>query len=116
MNGSIWEDPRGIWTATLDTELEGKRGFLSLNAKAWPELSLEGEFSHNLPALKKLPQHGKLRVTTKAGKQRFDTEGLIQTEECTVRASGAVGSQRGLRGSLLYHNNCSVIQVNSHNI
>lgn len=95
----------------MDTELEGKRGFLRLQARAWPELSLEGELSHNLPALKNLLRHSRLRVTIVAGKRRFDTEALVQTEECAVGASGVVESQRGLQGSLLYHNNCSLIQV-----
>lgn len=113
MNGSVWKDPHGIWTAAVDTELEGKRGLLRLNARAWPELSVEGELSHNLHALKNVPQHSRLRVTTRAGKQRYDAEALIQMEECTVRATGVVESQRGLQGSLVYHNNCSVIQVQS---
>ncbi|XP_029309262.1 uncharacterized protein LOC115022426 [Cottoperca gobio] len=110
LNGSVWQDPQGILTATVDTELEGKRGFLRLNARAWPELSVEGELSHNLPALKGLLQHSRLRVTCRAGKQRYDSEALLQMEECTVRASGAVMSQPGLQGALLYHNNCTMIQ------
>ncbi|XP_037642433.1 uncharacterized protein LOC119498040 [Sebastes umbrosus] len=109
-NGSVWQDPRGIWTATVDTELEGKRGSLRLNARAWPELSVEGELSHNLPSLRGLPEHGRLRVTCRTGKQRYDTEALIQVGECAVGASGAVTSQPGLQGSLVYHNNCTVIQ------
>ncbi|XP_070774929.1 uncharacterized protein [Enoplosus armatus] len=110
LNGSVWQDPQGIWTATVDTDLEGKRGFLRLIARAWPELSVEGELSHNLPALKGVPQHSRLRVTGRAGKQRYDTEALIQMEECVVRASGVVVSQPGLQGSLVYHNNCTVIR------
>ncbi|XP_051279537.1 uncharacterized protein LOC127375918 isoform X2 [Dicentrarchus labrax] len=110
LNGSVWQDSQGIWTALMDADLEGKRGFLRLNARAWPELSVEGELRHNLPALKHLPQHSRLRVTGRAGRQRYDTEVLIQMEECTVRASGVVMSQRGLQGSLVYHNNCTAIQ------
>ncbi|XP_044075986.1 uncharacterized protein LOC122887130 [Siniperca chuatsi] len=110
LNGSVWQDPQGIWTAIVNTDLEGKRSFLRLNARAWPELSVEGELSHNLAALTNLPQHSRLRVTSRAGKQRYDTEALIQMEECTVRARGVVISQAGLQGSLVYHNNCTVIQ------
>lgn len=95
----------------MDTDLEGKKGFLRLSARAWPELCVDGELVHNLPALKNVPQHSRLRVTSKAGKQRYDTEALVQMEQCTVRASGVVMSQRGLQGSLVYHNNCTVIQV-----
>lgn len=112
LNGSVWSNPQGIWTATVDAELDGQRGFLRLNARPWPELSVEGELSHNLPALKDLPEHSRLRVTCRVGKQRYDTEAVIQMEECTVGASGVVMSQPGLRGSLVYHNNCTVIQVN----
>ncbi|XP_059200431.1 uncharacterized protein LOC131980237 [Centropristis striata] len=110
LNGSVWQDPQGTWTATVDTDLEGKRGFLRLNARGWPELSVEGELSHNLPALKDLPQRSTLRVVCRAGKQRYDTEAIIQMEECAVGARGAVMSQPGLQGLLVYHNNCSMIQ------
>lgn len=111
LNGSVMKDPQGIWTATVDTHLDGKRGFLRLNGRAWPDLSVEGELSHNLPALINVPQHSRLRVSSRAGKQRYDSEAFIQMEECSVRASGVVMSQRGLQGSLVYHNNCTVIQV-----
>ncbi|XP_036941120.1 uncharacterized protein LOC119011822 isoform X1 [Acanthopagrus latus] len=110
LNGSVMKDPQGIWTATVDTHLDGKRGFLRLNGRAWPDLSVEGELSHNLPALINVPQHSRLRVSSRAGKQRYDSEAFIQMEECSVRASGVVMSQRGLQGSLVYHNNCTVIQ------
>lgn len=56
----------------------------------------------------------RVKVTARAGKQRYDTEALVQMEGCTVRGTGVVESQRGLRGSLAYHNNCSVLQVNNH--
>lgn len=106
-------DPRGIWTATVDSDLEGKRVFLSVRAKAWPELSLKCELSHSLPALKNLPQHGRLRVTARAGNQRYETEAVLQTEGCAVQSRGLLEAQTGLRGSLWYLNNCSVIQVNN---
>lgn len=107
-------DPRGIWTATVDSDLEGQRVFLRVRAKAWPELSLSCELSHSLPALKNLPQHSRVSVTARAGKQRYETEGVLQMEGCAVRGRGLVDSHAGLRGSLLYLNNCSVVQVNNH--
>ncbi|KAK1879652.1 hypothetical protein KUDE01_027769, partial [Dissostichus eleginoides] len=110
LNGSVWQDPLGVWTVTVDTNQEDKRGFLRLNARAWPELSVEGELRHDLPALRGLPQHGRLRVSCRAGEQRYDGEALLQLEQCTVGASGAVMSQTGLQGALLYHNNCTLIQ------
>ncbi|XP_042353477.1 uncharacterized protein LOC121951275 [Plectropomus leopardus] len=110
LNGSVWQETQGIWTATVDINLKGKRGFLRLNGRAWPQLSVEGELSQNLPALKDLPEHSRLRVACRAGKQRYDTEALIQMEECAAGASGVVMSQSGLRGTLVYHNNCTVIQ------
>ncbi|XP_068995564.1 uncharacterized protein [Embiotoca jacksoni] len=110
LNGSVWQDPRGMWTASLDTDLKGRRGFLRLTARAWPELSVEGEFIHNLPALRDLPKSSRLRVTGRSTNQRYDAEALLQMEECAVRASGAVMSPPGLQGSLVYHNNCTVIQ------
>lgn len=106
-------DPRGIWTATIDADLEGKRAFLRVRAKPWPELSLECELRHSLPALKSLPQHSSVRVTARAGNQCYETEAVVQIEGCAVQSRGLVESQRGLRGSLLYLNNCSVIQVNN---
>lgn len=111
MNGSVWKDPQSVWKATVDTALGGKRGFLRLNVKGWSELSVEGELSHNLPALKNIPQHSRLTLTSRAAKQRYDIEALLQMEECTARSRGVVMSQRGLQGSLVYHNNCTVIKV-----
>ncbi|TNN69892.1 hypothetical protein EYF80_019960 [Liparis tanakae] len=110
LNGSVWEDPHGNWTATVDTALEGKRGFLRLNARAWPELSVEGELRHNLPALQDLPEHSRLKVTCRLGKHRYDSEVLLQMEECVAAASGTLMSQLGLQGALVYHNNCTSIQ------
>ncbi|XP_070830189.1 uncharacterized protein [Chaetodon trifascialis] len=110
LNGSVWRNPQGICTSTLDASVGSKRGFLRLKTRPWPELSVEGELSHNLPVLKKVPQHSRLRVTSRAGKQRYETDALVQMEECAIRASGVVMSQSGLQGSLLYHNNCTVIQ------
>ncbi|KAK2822136.1 hypothetical protein Q5P01_022201 [Channa striata] len=109
-NGSVWLDPEGVWTATADTYLDGKRGILRLLAKPWPELSLEGEFSHNVPEFRALPERSIVRVTSSTGKQRYDTEALVQMDDCAVRASGAMVSQSGLQGSLVYHNNCTGIQ------
>lgn len=100
-----------MWTVAVDAEVEGKRALLRLSARAWPELSVEGELSHDLPALKLLPQHGRLRATSRVGKQRYDAEALVQMDDCSVRASGAVELLRGLQGSLVYHNNCSLVQV-----
>lgn len=97
--------------ATVDADLEGTRGLLKLRARSWPELSLEGELTHNLPAFDVIPQRSRLRVTSRAGQQRYDNEALLQLDGCSVRASGAVESQRGLQGSLVYHNNCSLLQV-----
>lgn len=110
-NVSVRQDPEGIWTATVDTDLEGKRAFLRLNARAWPELSVEGELIHNAAALRGLPEHSRLRVTSRAGNRRYDTDALIQMDDCAVCASGAVMSQSGLQGSVVYYNNCTLIQV-----
>ncbi|KAM7379044.1 hypothetical protein PAMP_004619 [Pampus punctatissimus] len=110
LNGSVWQEAQGIWAAVVDTHLGGKGGFLRLNARAWPELSLEGEFNHNLPALRSVPEHSRLRVTSRAGKHHYDTEALIQMGKCAVRASGNVTSHPVLQGSLMYYNNCTVIQ------
>lgn len=98
----------------MDSDLEGQRLFLRVGATAWPELSLTCELSHSLPALKKLPQHSSLRVGARAGNQRYETEAVVQVQGCRVHGRGLVESQRGLRGSLLYLNNCSVIQVSGH--
>lgn len=95
----------------MDTDLEGERGLLRLSVMPWPELNVEGEFSHNLHALRGLHERSRLRITSRKEKQGYDTEALVQLDECAVRASGAVILQPGLEGSLVYHNNCTVIQV-----
>ncbi|CAI5641741.1 unnamed protein product [Oreochromis niloticus] len=110
INGSVQQDTRGIWTVMLGTDMEGRRAFLRLNVRAWPELSVDGELSHDLPALRDLPKNSRLRLSSRSGKLRFDAEALVQMEECAVTASGAVMSQLGLQGSLMYHNNCTMIQ------
>ncbi|XP_040911109.1 uncharacterized protein LOC121193056 [Toxotes jaculatrix] len=110
-NGSVQQDPEGIWTASVDTDLEGKRGFLRIHGRVWPELRIECEFIHNLPGFRGLPERSRLRVTGSAGKHRYDSEALIQMDECAVSASGAVMSQSGLQGSVVYLNNCTLIQV-----
>lgn len=95
----------------MDTDLEGKRGFIRLNARMCPELSIDGEFSHSLPALRGLPEHSRLRVSSRAGRQQYDTEALIQMGGCAASLTGAVMSQSGLQGSVEYHSNCTLIQV-----
>lgn len=102
--------------ATVDTDLEGKRGFFRLNARAGPELSVDGELSHSLPALRGLPERSRLRLSGRGGKQRYDTEALIQMDGCAVSATGAVMSQSGLQGSVAYHNNCTLTQVREHSL
>ncbi|XP_034558150.1 uncharacterized protein LOC117826305 [Notolabrus celidotus] len=110
LNGSVWQDPQRTWTATVDADMEGKRGFLRLNARGWQDLSVEGELSHNPPAARNVPQLSKLRVSCRVGKQGYDSEAFIQMDECAVGVSGGVMSQAGLQGSLLYYNNCTVIK------
>lgn len=100
-----------MWTATVDADLEGTRVLLKVRARSWPELSLEGELTHNLPAVIVVPQRSRVRVTSRAGQQRYDSEALLQLDGCSVRASAAADSQKGLQGSLVYHNNCSLLQV-----
>ncbi|TNM97950.1 hypothetical protein fugu_014196 [Takifugu bimaculatus] len=107
---------QSLWTqvepgrTSIDSDLEGKKVLLRLHAQARPELSLECELSHSLPTLQILPQHSRVKLTARTGNQRYETEALVQMEGCTVRGRGLVESQRGLRGSLVYRNNCSVIQ------
>ncbi|KAM6989140.1 uncharacterized protein LKV04_008860 [Tautogolabrus adspersus] len=110
LNGSVWKDPQRIWTIFVDTNLEGKRGFLRLNARAWPDLRVEGELNHNHPSLRNVPQLSRVRVSCRNDENRYDGEAFIQMDECSVGVSGGVMSQAGLQGSLVYHNNCSVIQ------
>ncbi|XP_074545635.1 uncharacterized protein LOC141804879 [Halichoeres trimaculatus] len=110
LNGSVWQDPQRTWTVTADTNLKGRQGFLRLNARGWPDLSVEGELRHNHPAPRNFPQLSKLRVTHRVGRQGHDSEAFIQMDECAVGVSGGVMTQADLRGSLLYNNNCTVIQ------
>lgn len=107
----MWRDLQGSFTATVETDVGGRTGFLRLSSRTRPELSVEAQLRHNLAALQGVPQHSRLRASSKAGKQQREAEVLVQLEECTVSASGVVMSQSGLRGSLSYQNNCSVIQV-----
>ncbi|XP_037131472.1 uncharacterized protein LOC119136818 isoform X1 [Syngnathus acus] len=110
LNGSAWREADGKWAVTVDANLDGKKSFLQLVAQAWPELSVEVELRHKLPALGHFPEHTKVMVMGKLGKQQCAAEALFRFDECAVRARGFVMSRSGLQGSLVYHNNCSVIQ------
>lgn len=111
MNGSVRQDLHGVWTVVLNSDMGGRRALLQLHAKPWPELSVEGQLSHDLPALGGLPTSSRLRISARAGKLRHDGDLLVQMEECVVRAEGGVMLQPGLQGSLVYHNNCTATQV-----
>nr|XP_061789894.1 uncharacterized protein LOC133579338 isoform X1 [Nerophis lumbriciformis] len=94
----------------LDAGLEDRRTFLRLDAQGWPELSLEGELRHNLPALRHIPEHSRVILTSKVGEQQHDTEALVLLNGCAMRARGTVMSHSGLQGALEYHSNCSMAQ------
>lgn len=96
---------------SADSDLGGQRLFLRLHAKAWPELAVECELAHGLAASSDPPRGGGVRVSAGAGRQRYHAEAELRLEGCSVRGKGVVEAQRGLRGSLVYHNNCSAIQV-----
>ncbi|XP_061654143.1 uncharacterized protein LOC133489262 isoform X2 [Phyllopteryx taeniolatus] len=110
LNGSVWQESEGKWAAVVDANLDGKRSFLQLVAQSWPELRVEGELRHKLTALGNFPELSKIIVIGKLGKQQYATEALVLFDECAVRARGFVMSRSSLEGSLVYHNNCSVIQ------
>ncbi|XP_041848721.1 uncharacterized protein LOC121644668 isoform X2 [Melanotaenia boesemani] len=110
LNGSVWQDHQGIWSTMSEIDLKGGRVFLRLDAKPWPELKFEGELSHDIPALRSLPKSSRLRITSKSQKLRHDAELLLVMEKCAVRTSGTVMSHPDLQGSLLYHNNCTIVQ------
>lgn len=100
-----------MWTAIVDTGLEGERGSMRLSAGVRPGLRLDGSFSHNLLALGALPGHSRMLVTGRSGTQGYDAEALLQMGECALRATGAVMTGYRLQGTVVYHNNCTVLQV-----
>ncbi|KAM4557598.1 uncharacterized protein V3H82_017324 [Fundulus diaphanus] len=108
VNGSVWKHPGGMWTATMETDVKGRRAVLRLDAKPWPELSVEGRLDHDSPALRALPKSSRLRLSSSSG--AHGAEVLVQMEECRLRASGDVTSKSGLQVSLLYNSNCTMIQ------
>ncbi|XP_077359529.1 uncharacterized protein LOC144005296 isoform X2 [Festucalex cinctus] len=110
LNGSAWREGESKWAAVVDANLDGKRNFLQLVAQLWPELKVQGELRHKLPALGIFPEHSKVMVTGKLGKQQYATEALLLFDECAARARGFVMLHSGLQGSLEYRNNCSIIQ------
>nr|XP_057943014.1 uncharacterized protein LOC131138235 isoform X3 [Doryrhamphus excisus] len=110
LNGSVWQESQAKWAAMLDANLEEKRTFLRLDAQTWPELSVEGELRHNLPALRHFPEHSRVIVTSKVGTQQFDTEALVLLTGCAVKARATAMSHSGLQGALEYTNNCSIVK------
>ncbi|XP_061925266.1 uncharacterized protein LOC133664564 isoform X2 [Entelurus aequoreus] len=109
-NGSVWQESQSKWAAMLVAGLEDRRTFLRLDAQGWPELSLEGELRHNLPALRHIPEHSRVILTSKVGEEQHDTEALVLLNGCAMRARGTVMSHSGLQGALEYHSNCSMAQ------
>ncbi|XP_054888648.1 uncharacterized protein LOC129361674 [Poeciliopsis prolifica] len=107
VNGSVWEHPGGVWTAVMETGLQGRRTFLRLDAEPGPELRVEGVLDCDSSPLTPLPNSSTLRFSSSG---LHAAELLVQTKECHLRAGGDVMSRPGLQVSLLYHNNCSIIQ------
>ncbi|XP_014873732.1 uncharacterized protein LOC106936981, partial [Poecilia latipinna] len=107
VNGSVREQPGGVWTAVMETDLKGRGAFLRLEAEPGPELRVEGVLNHDSPPLTVLSNSSTLRFSISG---LHAAEVLVQTEECRLRTRGDVMSHPGLQVSLLYHNNCSIIQ------
>ncbi|XP_017165280.1 uncharacterized protein LOC103479198 isoform X2 [Poecilia reticulata] len=107
VNSSVWEQSGGVWTALMETDLKGRRAFLRLEAEPGPELRVEGVLDHDSPPITALPNSSRLRFSSSG---LHAAEVLVQTEECCLRAGGDVMSHPDLQVSLLYHNNCSIIQ------
>ncbi|KAG7277412.1 hypothetical protein CRUP_033367 [Coryphaenoides rupestris] len=120
LNGSVAEDGQGVWTAAVDTGLDNERGFLRLKAtRAAPRLRVEAVLRHNLSALllQEVPAHGRLSVSVSAStstaagrRQRYDGEALLHIGQCTLGVTGGVMPSPGLQGSVVYYNNCTVVQ------
>lgn len=111
-NASMGTHPGGKWTATMETDLKGGGVFLRLEAKPWPELSLDSVLDHDSPALRALPRRSRLRLSSSSGGNHGEV--LLQMEQCHLRAGWNVTSYPGLVMSLLYDNNCTAIQVRLH--
>ncbi|XP_054625428.1 uncharacterized protein LOC129177877 [Dunckerocampus dactyliophorus] len=110
LNGSVWQESQAKWAAMLDANLRDKRIFMRLDAQGWPELSAEGELRHNLAALRHFPEHSRVIVRSKFGKQQYDTEAMVLLTGCALKARATAMSHSGLQGALEYNNNCSTVQ------
>ena len=102
-----------MWTAVVDTGLGSEQGFLRLSARAAPELRVEGQLSQNLSLLllQEVPRHGRLSVSAGAGPRGYAAHALLHIDQCTLGATGGVLPSPGLQGSVVYYNNCTVVQV-----
>ncbi|KAM8838905.1 uncharacterized protein ACB058_015501 isoform 2-T2 [Synchiropus picturatus] len=110
LNGSVWHDHQGSWTVKMETNLKGRRGHLTLNAQSRPDFFMEGKVHQNIPFLRGFPESSKITLRSRALEQQYKTEAFIHVDDCVVKAAGAVMLHPGLQGSVLYHNNCTVIQ------
>uniref|UniRef100_A0AAV2JUM6 Vitellogenin n=1 Tax=Knipowitschia caucasica TaxID=637954 RepID=A0AAV2JUM6_KNICA len=113
VNGSVWRDPHGIWAAFVENSLDGKRGLLHIHARVWPELHLESELSHDLPAFKHVPKRLSLRVTSLSRPQPYNVQGVLQVDDCVLEAKGET---QGLHSQLLYSHNCTEKWGSPHSI
>lgn len=101
----------------MDASVEGQqRGSLRLTAGARSGLRLEGHLSHNVTALEGIPGQSRIVVTGsgRADSQGYDTEVELQLGECAVRGSATVMTRDNLKGAMVYHNNCTALQVPAH--
>lgn len=117
LNGSVGTDDHNIWVAILDASVEGQqRGSLRLTAGARSGLRLEGHLIHNLTALEGIPGQSRIVVTGSgwADSQGYETEVELQLGECAVRGSATVMTRDNLKGAVVYHNNCTALQVPAH--
>ncbi|CAL8310668.1 unnamed protein product, partial [Gadus morhua 'NCC'] len=112
LNGSVTEDSQGVWTAMVDTGLGNEQGFLRLSAWAAPELRVEGQLRQNMSVLllHEIPGHARLSVSAGAGQRGYAGQALLHIGQCTLGVTGGILPSPGLQGSVVYYNNCTVVQ------
>jgi hypothetical protein len=97
----------------VDTGLGNEQGFLRLSAWAAPELRVEGQLRQNMSVLllHEIPGHARLSVSAGAGQRGYAGQALLHIGQCTLGVTGGILPSPGLQGSVVYYNNCTVVQV-----
>ncbi|XP_032635523.1 uncharacterized protein LOC116824393 [Chelonoidis abingdonii] len=106
--GSIQRD--GCQAELLCTlKTDGKSAHLKVRTECQPKVTVEIEFSHELPQLKEVPGENKLSIM--AGKElKYSIDIELKSGSCELQANGDLQVENKLQWKMLMENKCKTMQ------